>query len=130
MKDIRTDSVYLAALPFFNRVAVEDIKVLMVSINEDRIPWQGFQPVQPEAIRTSPIPDAAEITADDDIIITGQRSARNKLIRINFVYVKCTMNIPRNINHSILLRFSVFSDNLTEIYNKSPSHQKQVGPKV
>ena len=72
VQDGRPDLVHLSAVPLADRERVKPVKVLMVSVYEQRRKILLFQPVQPVilfAVLRIGAPDPAEIAEDDDVIL-------------------------------------------------------------
>ena len=71
VKHMWPDVVDLAPVPFLYGIAVEFVKILMVSIYPKRGKGQGLQPVQLLGIVRLAVPYRTEITCDDHIIVAG-----------------------------------------------------------
>ena len=69
MNDVGTDEVNFAAVPLINRIGCQEIVVLVIPVQEERSPGLRSQPVQPVFLLGGLVPDAAEITADDHIVV-------------------------------------------------------------
>ena len=68
----RPDFMHLAAMPFLHGVGIEPVKVFMIPVHEQGGKGLALQPVHQMLlflIFPSPIPDPAEISADNDVII-------------------------------------------------------------
>ena len=68
----RSNFVYISTIPFFYRIAVKPVKILMVPLTKKSCKRTIFQPVHPMLLMFiffKAIPYSAKITADNDIII-------------------------------------------------------------
>ncbi len=63
---------YQAAVPLADWIVAEQIIVFMVSADEQRGKGPGLQPVQPLLLRIAAIPDTAEVSTKDEVILFGQ----------------------------------------------------------
>lgn len=72
MQDAGAYGLYQAAVPLADWIVAEQIIVFMVSADEQRGKGPGLQPVQPLLLRIAAIPDTAEVSTDDEVILFGQ----------------------------------------------------------
>jgi hypothetical protein len=72
MQDAGAYGLYQAAVPLADWIVAEQIIVFMVSADEQRGKGPGLQPVQPLLLRIAAIPDTAEVSTKDEVILFGQ----------------------------------------------------------
>ena len=72
MQDTGTNSLHQTAMPLADWIATEQIIVFVVSTGEQRGKGAGLQPIQPPLLRIAAIPDTAEVSTDDEVILFGQ----------------------------------------------------------
>ena len=68
---MRPNSLNLSAVPFLCRVFAQQVEVFMVAADEQRGKGQILQPVQIALLLFTPVPYAAEISADEHIVFLG-----------------------------------------------------------
>lgn len=109
---MRPDELYLPAAPFLHRVFCQPVKVLMIPADEQGGKRQRFQPVQAALVFLSTIPDAAEVAADDHVVLYGHAGLLREVFRLKAL--KITVGITGGIIYSIQLPF-FHTNNTTHI---------------
>jgi hypothetical protein len=55
-------------VPILHRILRQQIEVFMIAGAEECCEWLFFQPVQPELFLGAAVPDAAEVSRDDNAV--------------------------------------------------------------
>ena len=97
MYHFAVDPVDLSAVPLLDRIAVQKIKILMISIDEQGGIRLLDIIIQNILIMHSAVPDPAEIPGDQQIIIFCQRSKR--FVQDKLVYIVKSVGVPCNADH-------------------------------
>ena len=71
MDHMRPDSLDRSAVPFLCRVFAQQVEVFMVAADEQGGKRQLLQPIQIALVLFTPVPYAAEISADEHIVFLG-----------------------------------------------------------
>lgn len=72
MQDTGANGLYQTAVPLADWVTAEQIEIFMIPAYEQRGKRPILQPIQPSLLRIAAIPDAAEVSTDDEVILFGQ----------------------------------------------------------
>ena len=100
MDHMRTDSLDLCAVPFLCGVFSQQVEVFMVAADEQRGKGQVLQPVQVPLLLLTPVPYAAEISADDHIIFLGHSGLLGEVFGCEPLKVAMGIALSRCKNYS------------------------------
>ena len=82
VNDVRTDLMYLSAVPLFHRIFIQRIEVFVIAVHEQNRKRQSFQPVELRIVALATVPDASEIAADDHVVILRHLGLFRKVLRL------------------------------------------------
>ena len=100
--DVVRHAVYLAAVPQLHRILVQQAEILVVAIDKQRGEPFAFKPAEPEVVRTAwPGPHAAEVAADQHIIVFGQLFLFGERLGRQFCHVIRNMRVACDIDHAV-----------------------------
>lgn len=78
MEDVGSDFMHLLTTPLFYWEGVQLVKVLMVAVYKESSEGPALQPVHFAFLLGVTQPYAAEVTADDNVVLTGHRVCSGK----------------------------------------------------
>ena len=101
VQHMRTNAVYLAAVPIVHGVSFQCVIVFMVAADEGKREGQAFQPVQRFIVAAVTKPHAAAVSCDDDRVILCHVSLLREVFRLETPEVSVT--VASHINHANFL---------------------------
>ena len=103
VQDTGANGLYQATVPLTDWVAAEQIEIFMIPTYEQCGKGPGCQPIQPLLLRIAAIPDAAEVPADDDVILLGQVTLFGEGRRMEPTEIAVRITLSRCKNYSVFI---------------------------
>ena len=97
------DGLYQAAVPLADWVAAEQIEIFMIPAYEQCGKGPGCQPIQPLLLRIAAIPDTAEVSTDDEVILFGQVTLLMECCRQEPAEIAVRITLSRCKNYSVFI---------------------------
>ena len=84
MNDRRTYKLHLSAVPAAFLILGESGEILVIAVDKKSGKVLFLQPVEPVVVLFVSVPDAAEVAADDYVIVLGKFLLLRELIGVQF----------------------------------------------